>query len=290
MMARIRTVKPELFRHEELFELEKETGLPIRLCFIALFTCCDREGRFRWKPRQLQLDCIPYDDIDFSRVLDALATRGFVIRYTKSGVDYGCIPTFSKHQVINNREKPSDIPCYLDEESEVYELNEDFTRAPRVSDACPTPLVQDQVEGEGKGKGREGKGKGLFAQSTREKKQLPETSETWSAYADAYANRYGIQPLRNQQTNSQMAKFCKAVPLAEAPAIAAFYVWHNDMFYVKQSHPVGLLLNSAQKLRTEWATGRQVTTTSARQLDQKQSNYDVVQEAIRLDRLEGKIK
>ena len=30
-MSRIRTVKPELFKHEELFDLERETGLPIRI-------------------------------------------------------------------------------------------------------------------------------------------------------------------------------------------------------------------------------------------------------------------
>lgn len=35
-MARIRTIKPEFFLHDELFELEKETGLPVRLTFIGL--------------------------------------------------------------------------------------------------------------------------------------------------------------------------------------------------------------------------------------------------------------
>jgi hypothetical protein len=64
-MARIRTVKPELFRHDSLFEAEQECQLPLRLAFIGLFTCCDREGRFRWRLRQLKLDVLPYDSIDF---------------------------------------------------------------------------------------------------------------------------------------------------------------------------------------------------------------------------------
>ena len=74
-MGRIRTVKPELFTHEELFGLERETGLPMRIAFVGLFTVCDREGRFKWEPKRIKLAVLPYDDLDFSRVLDALRTR-----------------------------------------------------------------------------------------------------------------------------------------------------------------------------------------------------------------------
>jgi len=81
-MARIRTVKPEFFKHLELFELEEETGLPLRVAFAALWTVADREGRFKWIPRQLKIECLPYDNIDFSRVLHALTTREFIKKYT----------------------------------------------------------------------------------------------------------------------------------------------------------------------------------------------------------------
>lgn len=145
-MARIRTIKPEFFRHEALFEAEKETGLPLRIAFAGLWTAADREGRFRWAPRQLKLDCLPYDDADFSRVLDALMTRGFIAGYVVEGKQYGHIPSWKHHQVINNREKPSDLP-------EPNEINA-LTREARVNDALATPLKQVQVEG----KGREGEG------------------------------------------------------------------------------------------------------------------------------------
>lgn len=151
-MARIRTVKPELFRHDGLFELEAETDLPIRLTWCALPTVCDREGRFKWKPRQLKLDILPYDDIDFSRVLDALLSRGFIMKYQHDGKDYGWIPTFKTHQVINNRESASTLPS--------PEESEDITREQRVNDASPTPLDSTQGEGKGKGKGREGEKEG----------------------------------------------------------------------------------------------------------------------------------
>jgi len=143
-MARIRTVKPEFFRHEALYEAERETALPLRVAFAGLWTAADREGRFVWKPRQLKLDCLPYDEVDFSRVLDALSTRGFIVKYVVDGREYGCVPSWNDHQVINNREKPSSIP-------EPNDTNV-LTREPRVNYASGAALGNSQ----GEGKGREG--------------------------------------------------------------------------------------------------------------------------------------
>lgn len=109
-MARIRTVKPDLFRHVGLSKAEKQSRLPLRLAFIGLFCCSDREGRFRWQPECLKLDILPYDDVDFSHVLDALQTAGFVKQYYVNGESYGCIPSWHKHQVTNSRETKSVIP------------------------------------------------------------------------------------------------------------------------------------------------------------------------------------
>ena len=39
-MARIRTVKPEFFKHEEIYQAEIEEKLPLRLAFIGLFGVC----------------------------------------------------------------------------------------------------------------------------------------------------------------------------------------------------------------------------------------------------------
>ena len=113
-MARIRTVKPDLFRHEDLHDLELETGLPVRLAFIGLFCVCDKAGRFRWRPKQLKLDILPYDDLDFERVIDALSSRNFLVKYEVEGEFYGCIPTFTRHQHINNRESESMLPDMSD--------------------------------------------------------------------------------------------------------------------------------------------------------------------------------
>src|ERR1041385_7354226 len=114
-MARIRTIKPELFTHEALYEAEQQSKLPLRLAFAGLFTCCDREGRFRWRPRQLKLNILPYDEnIDFESVLEALVINGFIVKYKINNQYYGCFPSWHKHQRVNNKESQSDLPS-LDE-------------------------------------------------------------------------------------------------------------------------------------------------------------------------------
>lgn len=171
-MARIRTIKPEFFSHEAIFDAELESGLPLRIAFVGLWTLCDREGRFKWEPRRLKLGCLPYDELDFARVLDALVTRGFVVKYTVAGVQYGCVPGLTEHQVFNPRESASKLPGsdQADPEPEekpavaptVTRYDASPTREPRVIDASPTrdAPVSDPARGEGKGRehgtGKEG--------------------------------------------------------------------------------------------------------------------------------------
>jgi hypothetical protein len=146
-VARIRTIKPELAAHEGLFDLEQESGLPIRFAWCMLFTVADRDGRFQWRPRTLKAQILPHDEVDFSRVLDAWVTRGFIVKYRVKDAWYGCIPTFSKHQVINNREQKSDLPPI----SEADHIHQPLAR---VDHACPTREVHALGEGR---KGRERK-------------------------------------------------------------------------------------------------------------------------------------
>ena len=108
------------------------------------------------------------------------------------------------------------------------------------------------------------------------------TAETWDAYANAYAQRYGVLPTRNARVNSQMKQFVKRVPLEEAPAIAAFYLGHNSAFYLRGSHSVGAMLQDAEKLRTEWQTGRKVTGRKALQDEQTSTNFDNAERAIQI--------
>lgn len=284
-MARIRTVKPMLFKHEDLFDLEMATGMPLRIAFVGLFTVCDREGRFVWKPRTLKTDVLPHDSIDFSRVLDALASCDFIRKYVIDGVEYGLIPTFYKHQVINNKESASELP----EPTATSYISMGCTRDERVEDAKPSQLFPTQGEGNMEGKGREGERNvegGCDGASPpiaavpaivkpKSAKEPAPTTAIWEAYAISYALRYGVNPVRNAKVNGQLASLLTRLGAEEAPMVASFYVGHSNRYYVQKMHAVDCLLADAEKLRTEWATGRRVTAAAAQEADRLQDTGDM---------------
>lgn len=103
-MARQRLIKPEFFQHEELHRADTVSALPCRLAFIGLWTQADRRGLFAWKPSQLKLNVLPFDECDFSKVLDTLEAHGFIESYEVEGKRYGRIPTFANHQSFNKKE------------------------------------------------------------------------------------------------------------------------------------------------------------------------------------------
>jgi uncharacterized protein YdaU (DUF1376 family) len=105
-------------------------------------------------------------------------------------------------------------------------------------------------------------------------------AETWRAYAAAYQARYGIPPVRNAKVNACLTRFARLIPLAEAPAVAAFYVGHPGLYYARRGHPVELMVRDAEKLRMEWAKNRPITEHEARQMDGRAARGRMWQELI----------
>ena len=144
MSTRIRCVKPDFFRHSGLFRLEQETKLPIRLGFEGLWIVADREGRFRWKPEELKLDVLPYDDVDFAVLMAELERHRFVVQYRVEGELYGFIPTWSRHQRPNHKESSSRLPAPPDSVSRDAQLQLEMSAK---SDAS-VPVVTASSRGE----------------------------------------------------------------------------------------------------------------------------------------------
>jgi hypothetical protein len=159
-MSRIRTIKPEFFKHEGLFDLEQETRLPIRVAYAGVWTCCDREGRFHWRPRQLKTDILPYDACDFARLLEVLRGRGYAVKYQIDGEFYGFIPSWKQHQWITGREPDSGIPAPTEEsiirEPGLFDGKDVPAAALTKASAKPVPT---QAKDFPLRKGREGNGK-----------------------------------------------------------------------------------------------------------------------------------
>lgn len=80
------------------------------------------------------------------------------------------------------------------------------------------------------------------------------TAATWESYSIAYKSRYGADPTRNKKVNGMLAQLLDRVPIAEAPAIAAFYVKSDRNLYTSSRHCVDLLLRDAEALRSDWQT------------------------------------
>lgn len=111
-----RVIKKDFFKNSDLFSVEKKYSLPIRLAYAGLWTCCDREGRFLWKPLRLKIDVLPYDDVDFEKILDVLCAEGWIVKYSGvdnegSAIECGVVPKFKLHQQINGREHRSELPA-----------------------------------------------------------------------------------------------------------------------------------------------------------------------------------
>lgn len=105
---------------------------------------------------------------------------------------------------------------------------------------------------------------------------------TWAAYARAYGERHGVTPVRNAKVNGNVKQLVKRLGHAEAPLVAAWFLTVNERYVVQNMHDLGALLARCEAYRTQWATGRQVTQTSAMQQDQTQSNVSAADEAINI--------
>ena len=129
-------------------------------------------------------------------------------------------------------------------------------------------------------KKRKEKPKTLQAASRPRAKKPAVSSKTWDAYANAYLNRYGTDPVRNARINGQLVQFVKRVGEKEAPQIAAWYVDHQNSWYIQKCHGIDGMLKDAEALRTQWATQTEVTATQARQKERTSHNARVVQDFI----------
>lgn len=101
---------------------------------------------------------------------------------------------------------------------------------------------------------------------------------SWRAYKLAYAKKYGEPPVWNSKLGGQLKQFIARVPKHEAAAIAEFYLTHPA--YMNAMHPIGMLLRDAEKLRTEWATGRRMTSGAAKNEELRVSNAEFIRDRL----------
>ena len=103
-------------------------------------------------------------------------------------------------------------------------------------------------------------------------------SEIWESYKDAYSRRYGVDPIRNASVNAQVSQLRKRIG-ADAVTLVKFYLTHNDGFYLKRTHSLGLCLKDCESLMTQMQRGVAITATKVREFEKHQV-YDELRKSI----------
>ena len=93
-MARIRSIFPGFFTDDDVVELTVEA----RLFLVGLWTECDDQGCFKWKPKGLKMKIFPADDINVEQILQSLVELNFVRKFEVQGEAFGAVKNFRKFQ------------------------------------------------------------------------------------------------------------------------------------------------------------------------------------------------
>jgi len=281
-MARARNIKPGFYKNEDL----AECSIWARFIYPGLWQQADREGRLEDRPKRLKGELLPFDEQSMEKLLAELAGRNFILRYQADGKRIIQIMKFRGHQNPHHKEPRSTLPPPPTDvlqslgfvatakgyESGVSDLfnGHETSVLPQSGPADSGYLNPESPYPDS----------GLLNpdspfQGSAEVSAGEVGVQVWNAYAAAYQRRYNCMPTRNGRVNGQLALFCKRVPAAEAPDIAAFYVGHSKAYYVEKGHAIGAMLSDAEWLRTQWQRGKSVTSTEARQADRTAATGNV---------------
>lgn len=118
-MARIRTVKPELWSDEAFVECSSNA----RLLFVAGLNFASDYGVLPDKPKQLKMQCFPGDNVDVEPLVDELVEQRLWERRTApDGTNVLVIRTFTSHQRVDRPSggafgDPKEWPDFADRSS-----------------------------------------------------------------------------------------------------------------------------------------------------------------------------
>lgn len=273
-----RVIRDEILQSDRWLDLPSDTH---RLVYAFLILLADDYGNIKGGPRRLwrwmhgftQLKT----EMDAIKLMSDLQDAELVGRYEVEDKEFWHIHRFKNSRWYWRRLWPKSP----------FADDVDNKEKQRSTEKRNTPVANPLLTR------REGVGVGVVPlRVPRAKNRAAHAASngvaTWNAYSTAYHQRYHVDPVRNAKVNSQIVAFCKRVTLEEAPHIAAFYVQHNQVAYVRAKHCVDLMLRDAEGLRTEWATNRPVTESEARLVDRTSGRANVFHDLIEEAQREGK--
>jgi len=93
-MARIRSIHPGFFTDEAIVQASPQA----QVFLIGLWTQCDDQGVFEWKPVTLKMRILPAANCDADGLLSELASLQIIQRVEVGGVKYGLVRNFRRWQ------------------------------------------------------------------------------------------------------------------------------------------------------------------------------------------------
>lgn len=255
---RIRSIKPEFWRDEKIATLKNKLA---GYFFIGLWNVADDEGKFPFNPKALALQLPIFRSKEVVTYLSELSQKGLIMESECS--QWGLITNW-KHQKIDRPQVPT-----VKKES-IQWVNKRHSTNSR--DHSTNIRRKDRI-----GKDRIGKDRIPIGDATRKIVEFAADesggSQVWNSYSIAFESRYGVKPTRNAKTNSQCKQLFERLG-KDAIEVVKFYLTHNDGFYIKKQHSIGLCLQDAESLHTQWQRGVAVTTAQVRQAEKVITNHD----------------
>lgn len=261
---------PDRIIRDELLTSERywSVGIEAQQLFTHLLLRADALGRFSGKNFTIRMSCYPglqRTPLIIEKMLAELHDADLIRLYEAAGERFVFIPRYRQRLRYTNSKypaPPNEINDIIEEKSGASQTT--------VRPAPPEEKRREEVPFRTPRKTRAAPDEGLVLRR-----------EVWTAYESAYQDRYGVPPADNVESRSAIKKFCGKIQAVDCVAVAAFYLTHNGAFYVAKGHNPLHLAADAAKLRTEWATGRQITQTEAQQGDRRQGNRGVFQKIIK---------
>ncbi|NKZ90487.1 hypothetical protein GS966_11135 [Rhodococcus hoagii] len=167
---RIRTIKPEFWRSDDMAAHSVET----RLVFIGLWNYADDYGIGRDHERLIATDLFPLEDYEVGakRVAEgmaALAEAGQILRYTgDDGNAYFYVVSWNTHQTISRKSRSR----------QPFPTSEDFLSAGKTHADYMSALADDTKE-EGTGNREQGEGKPVARSGKAPKSRAHPLPDDW---------------------------------------------------------------------------------------------------------------
>lgn len=262
-MARIRTIKPEFFRSDQVGSVSALA----RLMFIGMWTMADRRGRLEDRPKRIKIECLPYDDCDPEALIEELASAGLIDRYEADGFQVIQVTTFEKHQRITGSEAQaeSDLPAKPEKRHKATTTKQKGNNEETAQGN--TQETPGTTEGRKEGKGKEGKERIVADDSSMvpvdgpveaevvddegvpESLRSPGFLKAWAAWRKYRKERR--KPLTPSTVEMQLADLEKHGPEVAAAMIRQSILkgWEG-LFPVKDDKPSGSVADiAAQRLQ-----------------------------------------